>query len=90
MLLGHLGLGGSQLNALLGTGIHVPDHFSVRRGQRIEFVDPVLDALHIPPYVLLAGKWVQDEPTQAGLIALPEVLVLPRWQRFLAGGRHGL
>src|ERR1035438_8428560 len=72
MLIGYFGLGGSQLNTLLGTGIHVPDHFTVRRGQLIEFVDPVLDALHMPPYVLLAGKWVQDEPCQAGLIAVPD------------------
>src|ERR1035441_8180601 len=75
MLAGCVGLQGSQLNTLLGTGIHISYHFLVRCGQFIKFVDPILDALNVPLYVPLAGKWVQDEPSQSGLIAVPEVVV---------------
>src|ERR1039458_1361509 len=75
MLIGYAGLGGSQLNTLLSTGIHILYHFTVSCGQFIEFVYPVLDALNVLLYVLLAGKRVQDEPPQSGLIAVPEVVV---------------
>jgi len=59
---------------LPGADIHVPDRFTVSRGQFFELVDPVPDGLNMPPYVLLAGKRVQDERSEAGLIAVPEVL----------------
>src|SRR6266852_7076430 len=89
MLIAYIGLGGDQLNALLGACIYVPDHFTVRRGQLFEFADPVPDGLNMPPYVLLSGKWVQDERSEAGFIAVPEVLMRGRLQRFSARGRHG-
>ena len=83
MLIGQAGFRGSQLNALLGAGVHVPDHFCVSRGDLIEFVDPVPDGLHMPPHVLLGGKWVHQERSQAGLFAVPEVRIGGR----LTGGR---
>ena len=89
MFVGQVGLVRGQLNSLLGAGIHVPGHFPVRLGQLIEFVETVPDGLNIPPYVLLAGKRVQDERSEAGLIAVPEVLMSGRLQRFFAAGRRG-
>jgi hypothetical protein len=59
---------------LVRAAIHVPDHFSVSRGKLIELVDPVLDGLNMPTYVSLAGIRVQDERSEARLIAVPEVL----------------
>jgi hypothetical protein len=59
---------------LLGTGIHVPDEFTVSRGKLIELVDPVLNGLNMPPYISLARKRMKDERSEARLIAFPEVL----------------
>ena len=80
---------GSQLNALLGTRIHVPDRFTVRCGQLIEFVDPVLDGLHMPPYVPLAGKWVQDEPAKPGSSPSQKSWLVRGLRLFFGGGRQG-
>jgi hypothetical protein len=90
MFIGEAGLGGNHLNAVLGTGIDIPDHSGAIRSQLIEFVDPVLDGLNMPPNVLLAGEWVQQEPGDTGLIAIPPVLAWNRLQRFIASGRRGL
>ena len=74
MLIGQVGLLGNQLNTLLGTDIHVPDRFTVILGKFLELVDPIPDGLNMPPHILLAGKRVQNERSEAGLIAVPEVL----------------
>jgi hypothetical protein len=83
MLIGYIGLGRDELNVLLGACIDVSDVFTVRRGQLFEFADPIPDGLNTPPHVLLSGKWVQDERSEAGFIAIPEVLMRGRLQRFL-------
>ena len=90
MLISFIDLGGRKTNAFLGARIAVLDHLAIGSSQLIEFGDTIADGLKIPLYIVLAGKWVQDEPCQAGLIAVPEVLWGPSPQRFSAGGHHGL
>src|SRR6266851_3052206 len=61
VLIGQVGLFRSHLKALLRTGIHFFDRFAMGRGQLVKFINPVPDGLHMPPHILLAGKWVSDE-----------------------------
>jgi hypothetical protein len=70
MLVGFGGLGGNQLNALLGAAIHVLNHPAVGRGQRIQFVDPVPDGPNLSLHVRLAGHGVGEEIYYVGIVTL--------------------
>ena len=62
MLIRFVGLGGGKTNGILGAGIKILDHLAIRSSQLIEFGETIADGLKIPLYIVLAGKWVQDEP----------------------------
>ena len=81
VLVGFVGLGRGQLDALLRARIDVLDHLAVGGGEFIELVDAIADRRGLALHVLLAGKRIQ---------LAPESFVGIRLQRMFAGRVVGL
>src|ERR1700722_11833752 len=74
MLVSQAYLLGSKLKSVLSAGIYVFDFRSVRRGQLIQFVEPVANGLRVALHVGLRRKRVTDEIHQIRIVAVPIVL----------------
>jgi len=80
VLVGFIGLVGSEFNARLRTRVDVFDLLGVGRGQFVEFVNAVTDRFSLPLYIFLAGERIH---------ASPEALTRGRSQRRFASGVAG-
>src|SRR5262249_32381306 len=62
VLIGLIGLVGSQLDASLRARIGVFNRLAVGSGQVIEFVDAIADRLGLALHILLAGERIDPSP----------------------------
>jgi hypothetical protein len=105
VLVGFVGLGRGQLDALLGAAIHILNHPGVAGGEFVEFIHAVADGLGLALYILLAGKRINFAPETFASFCLQRLfaggadslrgggsgLVCARWsRRRCLGSRHGL
>src|SRR5208337_2802003 len=62
VLVGFIGLGGGETNAVLRARIHVLDRLAVAGREFIQFVQPVADRPSLALHIFLAGKRIDAAP----------------------------